>query len=46
MLKTKKHGNMFKSGFAIGYFKENSKRYLIETVPIIKAKAMYGGMEF
>ena len=33
-------------GFSIGYFKENSKRYLIETVPIISAKAMYGGREF
>ena len=33
-------------GFAIGYFKENSKRYLIETVPIIDNKAMYGGMLF
>jgi hypothetical protein len=33
-------------GFAIGYFKENSKRFIIETVPIIKQRAMYGGMEF
>ncbi len=33
-------------GFAIGYFKENSNRFLIETVPIIHSKAMYGGKEF
>ena len=33
-------------GFAIGYFKENSKRFIIETVPIIKQRAMYGGKEF
>jgi len=36
----------WQQGFAIGYFKENSKRFLLETVPIIKGKAMYGGMEF
>ena len=34
------------SGFAIGYFKENSRRFLLETVPIINGKAMYGGKEF
>ena len=33
-------------GFTIGYFKENSSRFLIETVPIINKKAMYGGREF
>ncbi len=33
-------------GFAIGYFnKHNSKINYLETVPIIKGKAIYGGME-
>lgn len=36
----------WQQGFAIGYFKKNSKRYLLETIPIIKGKAMYGGKEF
>jgi hypothetical protein len=36
----------WQQGFAIGYFKENSKRFLIETVPIVSQKAMYGGKEF
>lgn len=36
----------WQQGFAIGYFKENSNRYLIETVPIINKRAMYGGKEF
>ncbi len=33
-------------GFTVGYFKEGSKRFLLETVPIIQGKAMYGGKEF
>lgn len=36
----------WQSGFGIGYFKENSKRFHIETVPIVRGKAMYGGQEF
>ena len=36
----------WQQGFSIGYFKENSNRFLIETVPIIKNKALYGGKEF
>lgn len=36
----------WQSGFAIGYFKENSKKYLIETIPIISGKALYAGKEF
>lgn len=36
----------WKQGFGIGYFKENSKRFLLEFVPIIKNKAMFGGSEF
>jgi UDP-2,3-diacylglucosamine pyrophosphatase LpxH len=36
----------WQQGFAIGYFKENSNRFLIETVPIINKRAMYGGKEF
>lgn len=33
-------------GFAVGYFKENSRRFLIEIVPIINKVAMYGGKEY
>jgi predicted phosphodiesterase len=33
-------------GFSIGYFKENSNKFLIETVPIISGKALYAGREF
>ena len=36
----------WQQGFSIGYFKEGSNRYLLETVPIINNKAMYGGQEF
>ena len=36
----------WQQGFSIGYFKENSDRYLIETVPIVHKKSMYGGKEF
>lgn len=36
----------WQQGFAIGYFKEKSDRFLIETIPIISGKAMYGGKEF
>jgi len=36
----------WQQGFGIGYFKENSKRFLLEFVPIINKKALYGGLEF
>jgi UDP-2,3-diacylglucosamine pyrophosphatase LpxH len=36
----------WQQGFAIGYFKENSNKFLIETVPIINGKALYAGKEF
>jgi predicted phosphodiesterase len=36
----------WQQGFSVGYFKQNSSRFLLETIPIIKGKAMYGGQEF
>lgn len=36
----------WQTGFGIGYFKENSKRFHLEAVPIVGGKAMYGGKEF
>lgn len=36
----------WQTGFGIGYFKENSKRFHLEAVPIVNCKAMYGGNEF
>ena len=36
----------WQTGFSIGYFKNNSKKFILETVPIIKGKALYGGKEF
>lgn len=36
----------WQQGFGISYFKEGSRRFQDEFVPIIKGKAMYGGMEF
>lgn len=36
----------WQQGFSIGYFKEHSKRFHLETVPIVRGKSMYGGREF
>jgi hypothetical protein len=36
----------WQEGWVIGYFKNNSKRYHLETVPYVDKKAMYGGIEF
>ncbi len=36
----------WQQGFGVGYYKEGSRRFHIERVPIIKGRAMYGGAEF
>lgn len=36
----------WQQGFGIGYYKEGSKRFHVERIPIIQGKAMYGGVEF
>ena len=36
----------WQQGFGIGFYKENSKRYNIQAVRIVKGKAMWGGYEF
>lgn len=36
----------WQQGFGIGYYKEGSKRFMMDTVRVINGKAMYGGMEF
>jgi len=36
----------WQQGFGISYFKDGSKRFHDEFVPIIKGKAMYGGAEY
>ena len=33
-------------GFSVGYFKENSKRFIIETIPIFDGRAFYCGKEY
>jgi len=36
----------WQQGFGVGYYKEGSRRFHLEIVPIIKGKAMYGGKEY
>ena len=36
----------WQQGFGIGYYKEGSRRFHIDTIPIIKGRAMYNGREF
>jgi len=36
----------WQEGFGIGYFKEGSNHYHLETVPIVDGRAVYGGYEF
>lgn len=36
----------WQSGFSVGYFKENSDKFILETIPIINDRALYGGKEF
>jgi hypothetical protein len=36
----------WQQGFGIGFFKEGSKRFHMERIPIIAGKAMYSGVEF
>lgn len=36
----------WQQGFGVGYYKEGSKRFHVESVRIIKGKAMYQGLEF
>lgn len=36
----------WQQGFPIGFYKAGSRRFNVETVPIINGKAMYGGSEF
>lgn len=36
----------WQQGFGIGYYKEGSRRFMVDIVRIINHKAMYGGYEF
>lgn len=36
----------WQQGFGIGFYKDGSKRFNVDTVPIINGVAMYAGMEF
>ena len=33
-------------GFCVGYFKNNSKRFILETIPILNGRAFYCGKEY